>query len=88
MQRRSFLALLAASPALAQLLVACGDDTPGTTQPNSTQPNSTQPGGTLPAAGGRASLRSDTARATDGAHPAPAAPSVNAFAAAHYDLLL
>ena len=83
MQRRSFLALLAASPALAQLLVACGDDTPGTTQPNSTQPNST-----LPAAGGRASLRSDTARATDGADPAPAAAAVNAFAADLYDLLL
>ena len=77
MERRNFLALLAATPALTALLAACGDDTtssPGTT--GSVPPDTSNGNGGLD---GVQSLRSDVARVT-GADPSTAAAAVNAFA--------
>lgn len=79
MERRNFLALLAATPAAAALLAACGDD--ATDSSDSTGPATTdRPGTTVPSGlDGVQSLRSDATRIT-GADPSTAAAAVNAFA--------
>jgi len=76
MERRNFLALLAAAPSAAALLAACGDDATDNTGPAPTN----GPGTTVPNdLDGVQSLRSDATRIT-GADPSTAAAAVNAFA--------